>query len=226
MPRLPTRSLLALGGDLGPGLHLVAGAHASGKTQLLVQMAVETAAANTPAHLFLPDTHRTEAARRVAAVLSGRAWVELSDDAATEHLDRLSGAPLALDAQVPGFQLEGLELPRSGLVGVDLFAPAPSPQPLRALRHAALAHGLTVVATYPSRLVTAPEGPIGAALGAGVDQEALAVVDSAWVIVPEAGAARTVCCAKARWGASGSARLKFAGARFEDEPKEMDLNLD
>ena len=83
-----------------------------------------------------------------------------------------------------------------------------------------------MVATYPSRLGAAHEGPIGAALAAGVDQDALTAADSAWVIIPETSAARTVLCAKARWGASGSARLKFEGARFEDEPEEMDLALE
>lgn len=226
MARLPTRSLLALGAELAPGLHLVAGDHGSGKTQLLVQTAVEAAASNVSTQLFLPDTAKPEAARRVAAVLSGQPWSALEETDATEHLDRLSGAPFALEAAQADLRVDGLELAPGSLTVLDLFAPPPIPEVLRRLRHTALETGVVLLASWPSRRGPSGKGPVAAAISAGLDEAALSIADSVWVIEPGSPPQSTVVCAKARWGASGKANLQFRGARFEDEPEDLDLSLE
>lgn len=224
---VPTRALSAFGGPLGAGLHLVAGAHGAGKTQWLVQVAVEAASMNRPAALVLPDVAPAQAVLRVAGALSGQGWAEISTEAAETQLERISGAPFTLHA-LDDISLEALPLPESGLVAVDLPVDdlGPRAEALRALRLRALESDTLVWASWPSaheerELLR----PADTALAYGVSQAGLAVADSVWVLVPSSRSSYAIHCAKSRSGPPGVANILFTGGRFEDE-RDMELSLD
>lgn len=74
---LPWGSVAApLGGGLWPGLHVVAGAPGSGKTQLTVQVAVHAAKAGTPVLYIALELGRDEMMVRILGAAVGSRWSE------------------------------------------------------------------------------------------------------------------------------------------------------
>lgn len=227
---LPTANAVSLGGGLWPGLHLLYGAHGSGKTQFIVQTAVHAALQGISARVHLPEVEPKEAALRVAAILTGTPWSALAQDEPDDQ-DRafasLEGAPFLLDA-LGGPETSPLDLVDEGsrILALD---PMPAEPDLKALRKKAVLAGVSVLAAAPSQRAdgSEPAHPIDWAGGFGATDEALRVADSVWVLAPSLeGSGTRLGLAKSRRARSGVVHVLFDGAKFVDDSEELNLELE
>lgn len=225
---LPTRGLEKLLASVGPGLHLIVGPHGSGKTQLAVQWGVQSALLGVSTRLCFSQTPQVELALRIAAHLSKTPWGELLSRGADEgarHLDRLGSAPLTVDP------LESDPTPEQALDGANRLVisdPAPGPETLASLRRQAVLQSTTWVVVCPGAGAEPAPGasPLQLARAHGADDATLALADTVWVLAPQPAPKTVVHLAKSRGSRPSSAHLSFDGARFEDEPDELQLGLE
>lgn len=232
-PRLATPQMNVVGGNLWPGLHLIAGPHGVGKTQLLLQTAVQNALLGIKTQVDLPHTAPREASLRVASTMANIPWSGLAEqhhDEIARWLDRLQGAPLSLNA-LHRPEAEPSEILSRGTI-LYAFDHSRGPDRLDELRHQALQSDAIILWVCASQQPQTPpdiRAPLACARACGVSDELLGLCDSAWVLMPvrpptlHTPGEVNVALAKSRCRPSGSLRSTFNGALFEDHTGSHDL---
>ena len=234
---LPTPKMTAYSGPLWPGLHIVVGAHGSGKTQFLLQMAIQNALLGQVTHVELPEVAPSEASLRIASILSNTPWGKLADKPSDEnirHFDTLEGAPITLQAlRNPSEAALEIIPPSAKLVIID---PSPSESKLSELRFQAIQNQTVVLVAgrscQPQTGQTLSSG-LEWAKAFGASDATIALSDSLWCLVPEYPSSAIdgrvplqVMLAKSRRAQPQSLPVVFNGARFMDEDPEMELEFE
>ena len=225
---LPTRGLSALTGPLWPGLHLVVGSYGSGRTQFVLQTAIDAALLGIRSRAFLPDLSRREAALRIAAAVSGLPWAELArspDHEVEAHLDRVGGAPFSVDALSEGSLAAPAEL--SSWPSLLVSDARSTGSALVELRQKALLCGAVAVAVGRSghhRPTDSDKTPTQHLAALSVAPDDIEASDSVWVLLPspEQPGHLRVGLAKSTRAVPGWASVSFRGARFEDLDRPVD----
>jgi RecA/RadA recombinase len=210
----------ALGGGLWPGLYVVAGPIASGKTQLLCSLALHAAQNGIETAVHTPAAAPAETSARLLGLSSFTAWSSLFvgdtpvDDA---QVERLTSLPLEVVAAPSN--------PDKRLMVTDRLK-----APLDRSGSQTIVAAVDGVLTSRPRVV-AEAAPCDLLDHATIDPELANAADGVLVIVPlgpiETGVWRTVRIglAKLRHGVPRWCDLRFNGTWFEEEEDEIELSI-